>query len=160
MDYIFVLARPAAAAAFVFGGLGMSFLLAPHKPGLIKNSPYECGDHDRPARIQFNVGYYLFALMFLVFDVEAVFLYPWASLVRECGWPASSRSLFYLDPHGRSGVRLAKGSTGVGLITETYRAYRTRPRRRLLRHHPGPHHQLGPRQQSLAAGLRTKLLRY
>ena len=86
MDYIFVLAIAGLAAAFVFGGLGMSFLLAPHKPGLIKNSPYECGEITiGSTRIQFNVGYYLFALLFLVCDVEAVFLYPWATIVRECG---------------------------------------------------------------------------
>ena len=86
MDYIFVLAIAGLAAVFVLGGLGVSFLVAPHKPGRIKNDPYECGETTIGSTwIQFNVGYYLFALLFLVFDVEAVFLYPWATIVRECG---------------------------------------------------------------------------
>jgi len=86
MNYLFVLAGIGLAAAFVLGGLGLSFLVAPHRPGMRKNDPYECGEKTiGPAWIQFNVGYYLFALLFLVFDVEAVFLYPWALVIRECG---------------------------------------------------------------------------
>lgn len=86
MDYLFILAVSSLAAVFVLGGLGASFLLAPHRPGTTKNDPYECGESTiGTARMQFNVGYYLFALLFLVFDVEAVFLYPWATMIRECG---------------------------------------------------------------------------
>ena len=70
----------------MLGGLAVSFLVAPHKPGKVKNSPYECGEKSiGTAWIQFNVGYYLFALLFLVFDVEAAFLYPWALVIREVG---------------------------------------------------------------------------
>jgi len=86
MDYIYVLAVIGLAAAFVLGGLAVSFLVAPHRPGRRKNAPYECGESTiGPAWVQFNVGYYLFALLFLVFDVEAVFLYPWALIIREVG---------------------------------------------------------------------------
>lgn len=86
MDYFFVLSVIGLAAVFVLGGLGVSFLVAPHRPGARKNDPYECGEKTiGPAWIQFNVGYYLFALLFLVFDVEAVFLYPWALVIKECG---------------------------------------------------------------------------
>lgn len=86
MDYIYVLAVVGLSAAFLLGGLGLSFLVAPHRPGRDKNEPYECGESPiGPAWVQFNVGYYLFALLFLAFDVEAVFLYPWAMVIRECG---------------------------------------------------------------------------
>lgn len=86
MDFIFILAFVVLAVAFVFGGLAASHLLAPHRPGGLKNVPYECGESTiGSSRIQFNVGYYLFALLFLVFDVEAAFLYPWAVVLREVG---------------------------------------------------------------------------
>lgn len=86
MDYFLVLLFVVLTGVFVLGGLGASWLIAPHKPGKIKNSPYECGEKSiGSAWIQFNVGYYLFALLFLVFDVEAAFLYPWAVILREVG---------------------------------------------------------------------------
>lgn len=86
MDYVFVVAFVGLSAAFVAGGLGFSYLIAPHKPGGIKNTPYECGEVPiGQAWIQFNVGYYLFGLLFLIFDVEAAFLYPWAVVFRDAG---------------------------------------------------------------------------
>lgn len=54
-------------------------ILAPKKPTRLKNSIYECGiETVGESRIQFRAQYYIFALVFLVFDVEAVFLFPWA----------------------------------------------------------------------------------
>ncbi|MGE5107725.1 MAG: NADH-quinone oxidoreductase subunit A [Sphingobacteriales bacterium] len=54
-----------------------------------KGEAYECGIPTiGPSWIQFNVGYYLFALIFLIFDVELIFLYPWAVVVKKLGWPA------------------------------------------------------------------------
>ena len=86
MDFFLVLLFVGLTGVFVLGGLGFSYLVAPHKPSKIKNSPYECGEKPiGSAWIQFNVGYYLFALLFLVFDVEAAFLYPWAVVIREAG---------------------------------------------------------------------------
>lgn len=61
-----------------------SRLLRPHKPTAVKGSTYECGiitTHD--ARERFSVRYYLVAVMFLVFDVETVFLMPWAIQMKE-----------------------------------------------------------------------------
>ena len=87
MDYIFVLLFTGLAVALVGGGLLISRLFAPHNPNKIKDEPYECGEHTvGPSWIHFNVGYYLFALLFLVFDVEAAFLYPLALIFREVGW--------------------------------------------------------------------------
>ncbi len=57
----------------------LASILAPRKPTPLKNSIYECGiETVGESRIQFRAQYYIFALVFLVFDVEAVFLFPWA----------------------------------------------------------------------------------
>jgi len=59
--------------------LVMSWLLRPHRPGPIKQATYECGlETVGETWIQFKVQYYLYALIFVLFDVETVFLYPWA----------------------------------------------------------------------------------
>lgn len=97
MDYIYILGVVGLAVAFLLGGLGLSFLVAPHRPGLRKNEPYECGEIPiGSAWIQFNVGYYLFSLLFLVFDVEAVFLYPWALIIREVGIAGLVEALIFI----------------------------------------------------------------
>ncbi len=58
--------------------------LAPKKPNKIKNSTYECGiETVGDTWVQFRVQYYIYALVFLVFDVETVFLYPWAVAYRQ-----------------------------------------------------------------------------
>jgi NADH:ubiquinone oxidoreductase subunit 3 (subunit A) len=86
VDYFFILLFVGLAAVFVLGGLGFSYLVAPHRPNKIKTMPYECGEQTLgQSWIQFNVGYYLFALLFLIFDVEAAFLYPWALVLRTVG---------------------------------------------------------------------------
>lgn len=88
MSYFFVFLLAGLAVAMVAGGLVASFLVAPHRPGRIKNTPYECGEQPiGSAWIQFNVGYYLFGLLFLVFDVEVAFMYPWAVVFRQVGLP-------------------------------------------------------------------------
>ena len=88
MDFFLVFCVFVIAVLMFFGSLVFSRLVAPHHPNKIKNAPYECGEEQiGPAWINFNVGYYLFALLFLAFDVEAAFLYPWAVMVREAGIP-------------------------------------------------------------------------
>lgn len=87
VNLIFILAIIGLAAAMVLGGLLVSRFIAPRIPGATKSAPYECGEKTfGTAQIQFNVAYYLFALLFLVFDVEAIFLYPWAVALRAAGW--------------------------------------------------------------------------
>jgi NADH:ubiquinone oxidoreductase subunit 3 (subunit A) len=62
----------------------LSWLVRPHRPGPIKKSTYECGlETAGETWIQFKVQYYLFALVFVLFDVETVFLYPWAVAYRQ-----------------------------------------------------------------------------
>ena len=74
------------AASMVAGGLIVARLVAPHMPGGLIDIPYECGEQPiGQAWIQFNVGYYLFGLLFLVFDVEAALMYPWAVVFRSVG---------------------------------------------------------------------------
>ena len=86
MDYFVVLLCAALALLLVPVGLLASRLIAPHRPGGIKNTPSECGEPTIGSSwVQFNVGYYLFALLFLVFEVEAAFLFPWAVVFREVG---------------------------------------------------------------------------
>ena len=61
-----------------------------------KGEPYECGIPTRgPSWIQFNVGYYLFALIFLIFDVELIFLFPWAVVVKKLGFVAFAEILVF-----------------------------------------------------------------
>lgn len=87
MDYFFILLFTGLGITIVGGGLLISRLVAPHRPGGVKNQPYECGEETiGRSWVHFNVGYYLFALLFLVFDVEAAFLYPLALILREVGW--------------------------------------------------------------------------
>jgi NADH-quinone oxidoreductase subunit A len=86
MQYVFVFPVLVLAFLLVAGGLLMSRLLAPRRPGAVKNDTYECGEKTiGSAWVPFNVGYYLFGLVFLVFDVEAAFLFPWAVVLREVG---------------------------------------------------------------------------
>jgi NADH-quinone oxidoreductase subunit A len=71
------------AVAFALTPLLLAWMWAriysPHKPGPSKNAVYECGlESERDAWIQFKPGYYLYGIIFLVFDVEAVFLLPFA----------------------------------------------------------------------------------
>ncbi|MCK2002199.1 NADH-quinone oxidoreductase subunit A [[Brevibacterium] frigoritolerans] len=72
-------------------------LLRPYKPTVMKSTTYESGiDPFQDSRVQFNVRYYLFGLMFVIFDVETVFLYPWAVAYDELGLFALIEMLFFV----------------------------------------------------------------
>ena len=61
-------------------------LLGPHRPDAAKNSPYECGfEAFEDARMKFDVRYYLVAILFILFDLEIAFLFPWAVSLNEIG---------------------------------------------------------------------------
>jgi NADH-quinone oxidoreductase subunit A len=69
--------------------LGVAAVLRPSRPSLVKLENYECGPEPiGPAWIRFPVGFYLVALVFIVFDALAVFLFPWALVLRTLGWEA------------------------------------------------------------------------
>ena len=73
------------------------FKIRPAKPDPIKQSVYECGMVPiGTAQVRYNVRYYLFALLFVVFDVEAVFLYPWAVAYRGLGFYAFAEVLIFI----------------------------------------------------------------
>ena len=64
----------------------LGFVLGPRKPDPAKNSPYECGfEAFEDARMKFDVRYYLVAILFILFDLEIAFLFPWAVALREIG---------------------------------------------------------------------------
>ncbi len=70
----------------VVGALVIARLIGPHSYTKMKGEPYECGIPTRGESMsQFHVGYYLFAILFLMFDVETLFLYPWAVVVKQYG---------------------------------------------------------------------------
>ena len=67
----------------------ISYLLSPKSINAQKAESYECGIPSKGITwLQFNVGYYLFAILFLIFDVESVFVFPWAVVMREFGMVA------------------------------------------------------------------------
>ncbi len=82
---------------FTAGGLFTSWLLRPRRPYAEKLSTYECGEIPiGGSRIKFNVRFYVVALIFLVFEVEIVFLFPWAIVFREFGMFAFLEMLLFL----------------------------------------------------------------
>lgn len=80
----------------VFIGLGLGlgvglelvgFILGKHNPDEAKNSPFECGfDAFEDSRMKFDVRFYLVAILFIIFDLEIAFLFPWAVVFNELGW--------------------------------------------------------------------------
>ena len=78
-QYLFVVVFLAVAVAFPLLPLALAWLVAPRRPSPTKNDTYECGLTSKgDAWVQFRVGYYIYALMYVIFAVETVFLYPWA----------------------------------------------------------------------------------
>ena len=64
----------------------LGYLMEPNKPNQAKNSPYECGfEAFEDARMKFDVRYYLVAILFILFDLEIAFLFPWAAALKEVG---------------------------------------------------------------------------
>jgi NADH-quinone oxidoreductase subunit A len=84
--YLHILVFIAVALAIGVGPLLLGGILGPRKPDAEKDSPYECGfDAFESARIKFDVRYYLVAILFIVFDMEIAFLFPWAVVLDQLG---------------------------------------------------------------------------
>jgi len=78
-DYSFIGVFLVVAILFGFAALGVAWLFSPRKPNPVKTSTYECGlETIGETWVQFRAQYYIYALVFVVFDIEAVFLFPWA----------------------------------------------------------------------------------
>ena len=87
------------AVGLVLGGvlLTVGRVVAPHKPNPKKLSPYECGfEAFEDARMKFDVRYYLVAILFILFDLEIAFLFPWAVSLREVGLAGFVAVLIFL----------------------------------------------------------------
>jgi len=85
--YLPVVIMLVLAAGFVGVSLGLGKLIAPNKPTPEKLAPYECGILPETEPVQrFPVKFYMVAMLFVVFDVEIVFLFAWASIFNELGW--------------------------------------------------------------------------
>jgi NADH-quinone oxidoreductase subunit A len=72
-------------------------LVSPRNASSEKLSPYECGfDPFEDARLPFDVRYYLVAILFIIFDLETAFLFPWAVVLRQIGWPGFWAMMVFL----------------------------------------------------------------
>jgi NADH:ubiquinone oxidoreductase subunit 3 (subunit A) len=96
-NFQFILILAAIAFIFPFVGVGVAWLLRPKKPNKLKTSTYECGvETIGDAWSQFKAQYYLFALIFVIFDVEAVFLFPWAVVYNQLALYALVEALIFV----------------------------------------------------------------
>src|SRR6516225_4264450 len=83
-------------------GLGVALvsigkILGPNRPDTEKNAPYECGfEAFEDARMKFDVRYYLVAILFIIFDLETAFLFPWGVSLRDIGWPGFIAMMIFL----------------------------------------------------------------
>ncbi len=89
-DYLPLAVLFGLAAAFVVASVGVSSRLGPSRPNPTKRAAYESGIIPDPAtdvrQSRFPVKFYLVAMMFIIFDVEAIIIFPWAVVLRDLGW--------------------------------------------------------------------------
>jgi len=94
---IFLAIAVGLSAAFVFLPMGVARLTGAHQPDPAKLTEYECGfPAFEDARSQFDVRFYLVAILFIIFDLEAAFLFPWAVSLKEIGWAGWATMMVFL----------------------------------------------------------------
>ena len=94
---IFMGIAVALSSLFVFLPMGISRLTGAHQPTEAKLSEYECGfPAFEDSRSQFDVRFYLVAILFIIFDLEAAFLFPWAVSLGETGWVGWATMMVFL----------------------------------------------------------------
>ena len=94
---LFIAIALALSGAFVVLPMIVSRLTGTHKPTAEKLSEYECGfPAFEDSRAQFDVRFYLVAILFIVFDLEAAFLFPWAVSLKETGWVGWGAMIVFL----------------------------------------------------------------
>ena len=94
---IFLFVAVALSSAFVFLPMAVSRLTGAHQPDPAKLTEYECGfPAFEDARSQFDVRFYLVAILFIIFDLEAAFLFPWAVSLKEIGWAGWATMMIFL----------------------------------------------------------------
>jgi len=85
-NYVPILAFIAVGLLIGVLPLLIGFLVGPHRPDAAKNAPYECGfEAFEDSRMRFDVRYYLVAILFIIFDLEIAFLFPWAVSLDQIG---------------------------------------------------------------------------
>ena len=95
--WVSILIMTALGAGFALVSVLLSSLLGPRKPSPEKAAPYECGmPAVGDARERQSVKFYLVAMIFLLFDIEVAFLYPWAMALRDLGWAGFVQVVLFL----------------------------------------------------------------
>jgi NADH-quinone oxidoreductase subunit A len=86
-EYLPIVLLAGLAGAFAVASLALSALLRPRRPTPAKLMPYECGiiPERMPESERFPVKFYVVAMLFIIFDIETIFLFPWAVMFRELG---------------------------------------------------------------------------
>ena len=96
-NYLFIAFFVLFATAFPLLPLLLARVVAPRKPSAIKNATYECGLESKgDSWIQYNVHYYIYALIFVIFDIETVLVFPWAVAFQKLGLFAFIEMLIFL----------------------------------------------------------------
>jgi NADH-quinone oxidoreductase subunit A len=95
--WLSILIMIALGAGFALVSVLLSSVLGPSKPSPEKSAPYECGmPAVGDARERQSVKFYLVAMIFLLFDIEVAFLYPWAMALRDLGWNGFVQVLLFM----------------------------------------------------------------
>ncbi len=96
-NYFPILVFIVVGILFGVGPLIAGKILAVNRPDKEKNSPYECGfDAFEDARLPFDVRFYLVAILFILFDLETAFLFPWAVVLHHIGWFGFTAMMVFL----------------------------------------------------------------
>ena len=97
MNFILFITVILTAVVLVVGAYVVAKLVGPRSYNPVKGQPFECGIPTRGSSwIPVNLGYYLFAILFLMFDIETLFLYPWAVVVKQFGAMALASVGFFM----------------------------------------------------------------
>jgi NADH-quinone oxidoreductase subunit A len=127
-QYLPILALTVLAVLFAAGSFVASKLVAPRRPTVEKYAPYECGivpGREPPQR--FPVRFYLVAMLFIIFDIEIIFLYPWAMIHSDLGLPGLVAILVFSALVFESFVYLiAKGALDWGPLNVNVRQHEMR----------------------------------
>src|SRR5438105_9455236 len=96
-SWLSILIMLGLGAGFALISVVLSNVLGPSNPSPAKSAPYECGMPPvGDARERMSVKFYLVAMIFLLFDIEVAFLYPWAMALRDLGWPGFVQVVLFM----------------------------------------------------------------
>ncbi len=87
VDYLPILVQLVIAIGFIVGTMIVTHSIGPKRNSELKDAPFECGiESDGDARVPISIKYFLTAILFVLFDVEVIFMYPWAVNFTKLGW--------------------------------------------------------------------------